>query len=101
MGKPLADLSRSYDVSEGGLLGLAGEFRSRGAAEIATLLELAAGLYPASYAVQMHLGGAYRDAGDKARAIRAFQRSLELNPKVTESQKRDALRVEEALKATG
>jgi len=99
--KTLAELARTYEVSEGGLLGLANEQRSRAATDRVRLLELAAGLYPASHTVQMQLGAAYRDAGDKTRAIRAYQRSLELNPRLTEAQKRDATRVEEALKAAG
>lgn len=94
-------LGRSYDVSEGGLTGLAAEQRSRSPADVVALNEFTAGLYPLAYAAQMQLGLAYRRADDETRAIQAFRRSLELNPKVTPAEKRDAEMTEAQMAAPG
>jgi hypothetical protein len=78
---------------------LARDQLSRSAPNAVAILEFAAGLYPLSHSVQLQLGLAQRGAGNEAAATGAFRRSLELNAKVTEAEKRDAARAEEALAA--
>jgi hypothetical protein len=98
-GQTLPSLTREWDVSEGALMSLARDQQSRSAANAVALAEFTAGLYPLSYGAHLQLGTAQRAAGNETAAIAAFRRSLELNPKVTEGERRDATRAEEALAA--
>jgi TolB protein len=86
-----AEALRKYDVSEGSLIGLAGELPA-GSADAVSILRAASILYPAGHRAQLALGLALRSAGDETGAIAAFRKSLELNPKSTDAEKRSAER---------
>lgn len=93
-GATAATLSSRFEVSEGGIAALGAEVAYRSPAEIVRLRELNAALHPLSFAAQRQLGAAYRRSGDEARALEAFRRSLELNPRVTDAEKQDAAATE-------
>ncbi len=97
---PPTELLSRYDVSEFGLVGIASEQASRGhAADAVALLGMTNRAFPRSYVVHLALGEAYRKLGDEPRALEAYRRSIELNPKVTDAEKRDAGRAQTALQS--
>ena len=95
---PAADLLTRYDVSEFGLVGIAIEQTARGhAADAVTLLNMTTAAFPRSYNAYLALGDAYRKLSDEPGAIAAYRKSLELNPRTTDGEKRDADRAEKAI----
>lgn len=71
----------AYDFGEPPLNMLAQDLsKDKKTADAITLLELNAEFNPKSFRVQGMLGGAYLDAGDKAKATAAYKKALELNP---------------------
>jgi hypothetical protein len=93
---PRASLDKAYDVSEGALIALGNEQRSDSPDALA-ILETTTALFPQSYRAQLQFGLALRAAGDESRAVAALRRSLDLNPRATQAEKRDAERAEQAL----
>lgn len=88
-------LLAAYDISEPALVALAVEETARGhAADAHSLLDLVIRALPSSYSAHLALGDAHRKLGDEARAVAAWRRSIELNPRVTVAEKRDAARAE-------
>ena len=95
---PAEDLLARYDVAEGALLGIASEQTAKGnAADAIPLIRMTIGAFPKAYAPHLVLGNAYRKLGDEPNALAAYRRSIELNPKLTESEKRDADRAQTAI----
>ena len=95
---PASDLLKRYDVSEFGLVGIAAEQTTRGhAADAVNLLKMTAAAFPSSHVGYLALGDAYRKLADEPHAIEAYRKSLELNPKLTDGEKRDAARAETAI----
>ena len=95
---PAADLLKRYDVSEFGLVGIAMEQTTRGhAADAVSLLNMTTAAFPRSHNAYLALGDAYRKLSDEPRAVAAYRKSLELNPKTTDGEKRDADRAEKAI----
>lgn len=93
-----AGLLARYDVSEFGLVGIGSEQTARGhASDAVELLAMTARAFPRSYLPHLALGEAYRKLGDEARALDAYRRSIDLNPKATDVEKRDAGRAQTAI----
>lgn len=93
-----SSMTTSYEISEGGLLALAGERASRGnLRESIQILHLAGNLIPASYEVQMQLGAELRKNGDNGDALAAYRRALSLNPRTTADDKTAAETAEKAI----
>jgi TolB protein len=91
-------LRAEFDLSEGGLIGLAMEqLRKDHGADAAKLLEMTASVFPNSYGAYLILGDAYTKVDDKTRATKAYSRSLELNPQTTDDEKKDAERARAAM----
>jgi hypothetical protein len=91
-------LTAAFDFSEGALVGLGAEQTRRNrAADAIPLLNMTIALFPKSYAAQLALGDALARTGSTAAASAAYQRSLDLNPNLTESEKRDAERARLAI----
>lgn len=97
-GLDAAALSARLEISESGLIALVNEpFVRSSPHDAISLLTRIAELRPFSYSAQMHLGLAYRAAGDEARASLSLKRSLELNPRVSTAERRDAERTEQLM----
>lgn len=91
-----------YELSESALVGLAVEETGKGhASDAVALLGLVARIFPTSYSAHLALGDAHRRQGDDVRATAAWRRSIDLNPKVTAAEKRDAARAEALLSKPG
>lgn len=89
---------RSIAVSEGGVLGVGGDWLAWGkAADAAEIFAAATELFPRSFRAQARLGDALRAAGDRGRAAAAYRRALELNPRGTEEERAAATEVEKRL----
>lgn len=96
--KNLVGASKQYDVSEGGMLGLARQRQSRGKLpEAIAIIRLISELHPKSYDAQKALGDALAKSDDKAGAIAAYKKSLELNPRVSDDDKKAAEAAEKAI----
>lgn len=94
----LSSIEKTYDISEGGILGLAGERSNRRKfTEAIDLIRFAADLFPKSYDAQSALGATLAKSGDKAGAITAYKQSLALNPRVTDDDKKAAEAAEKAI----
>ncbi|MEO8578117.1 MAG: hypothetical protein ABI556_15510 [Gemmatimonadales bacterium] len=95
---PAADLLKRYDVSEFGMVAIAGEQAAKGyAADAVTLLRMTIAAFPTSYAAYLASGDVYRRLDDEAHAIESYKKSIELNPGVTDGEKRDADRARTAI----
>lgn len=91
-------IARGYDVSEGALLGVASERANHGRySEAVDVARFVADLYPGSYDAQIALGSALGKSGDKASAVVAYNKSLELNPRVTNDDRKAAESAEKAI----
>ena len=98
------DLARrgSVAVTEGGVLGLGGEWLAWGkAADAAHIFGVAAELFPRSHRAHARLGDAHRAAGERDRAAAAYRRALELNPRGTDEERAAAAEVEKRLGELG
>jgi TolB protein len=94
----ISGIEKSYDVSEGALLGLADERLKKGKyTEAADVAGLATDVFPKSYDAQAALGEALARSGDKTGAITAYKRSLERNPRVTDDDKKAAEAADKAI----
>lgn len=94
----MSRLEDTYDVSEGGMLGLARERLTRGTVQEAIdIIRFTADLFPKSYDAQNELGNALSKAGDKPAAIAAYTKSLELNPRMTNDDRKAAEAAEVAI----
>lgn len=94
----MSGIDKTYDVSEGAILGLAGERSSKGKfSEAIDILRLATDLLPKSYDAQSALGATLAKSGDKAGAITAYKQSLALNPRVTDDDKKAAEAADKAI----
>jgi len=88
-----------YDVVEGPLLALGDDrLQRKQTTEAVALHALATNLFPKSYAAFAHLGDAERAAGDTTAAVAAYRTALELNPRLTDADRRAAEAVELKLK---
>ena len=91
-------IAAAYDISEVGLLGLASERERRGKfSEAVDIDKFVAELYPRSYDAQNALGGALTRWGDSQGAIAAYKKSLELNPRVSDDDRKAAEAAEKAI----
>jgi TolB protein len=101
--RDMAEISSAYDVSEGALLGVARERASHSRfAEAVDVARFVADMYPRSYDAQMELASALAKSGDSSAAIVAYKRSMELNPRVSDDDKKAAESAEkEIAKLTG
>ncbi|HUQ46912.1 MAG TPA: tetratricopeptide repeat protein [Gemmatimonadaceae bacterium] len=87
-----------YDVSEGGMLGLARQHANRGKLpEAIAIIRLAVELDPKSYDAHNALGETLGKSGDTAGAIAAYRKSLRLNPRVSDDDKKAAEAAEKAI----
>jgi tetratricopeptide (TPR) repeat protein len=92
----------SVAVTEGGVLGLGGEWLAWGkAADAARIFGAAAELFPRSHRAHSRLGDAHRAAGERDRAAAAYRRALELNPRGTDEERAAAAEVEKRLGELG
>ncbi|MBD0319143.1 MAG: PD40 domain-containing protein [Gemmatimonadetes bacterium] len=92
----------SVAVTEGGVLGLGGDWLAWGkAAEAAQIFGVAAELFPRSHRAHARLGDAHRAAGERDRAAAAYRRALELNPRGTDEERAAAAEVEKRLGELG
>lgn len=92
----------SVAVTEGGVLGLGGEWLAWGkAADAAQIFGAAADLFPRSHRAHLRLGDAHRAAGERDRAAAAYRRALELNPRGTDEERAAAAEVEKRLGELG
>jgi hypothetical protein len=98
----MATIEKTYDISEGGILGLASERSNKGKFSEATdIIGFAADLFPKSYDVQLALGETLEKSGDKPGAIAAYMKSLERNPRVTDDDRKAAETAEKAIARLG
>ena len=80
-----------YDLAEGGILAVAEDRATHGTiADAIEIIRLDIVLHPKSYDAQMALGAALKKSGDLPGAIAAYKKSLELNPRSTAGEKKDA-----------
>lgn len=94
----MSALDKTYDISEGGILGLARERSNRGQIpEAIDIIKFTADLFPKSYDAQNELGDALGKSGDKTAAIAAYTKSLELNPRMTNDDRKAAEAAEAAI----
>ena len=94
----ITGINTTYDISEGGILGLANERERRGKfPEAIDIDKFVAELYPKSYDAQNALGGALSKSGDNAGAIAAYRKSIELNPRISDDDKKAAETAEKAI----
>ncbi|HLL83566.1 MAG TPA: tetratricopeptide repeat protein, partial [Longimicrobium sp.] len=92
----------SVAVTEGGVLGVGGDWLAMGkAADAAQIFGAAAELFPRSFRAQARLGDALRAAGERERAVAAYRRALELNPRGTEDERSAAAELEKRLGELG
>ncbi len=88
-----------YDLVEAPLLALGDDrMHRKQTADAVVLHSLATNLFPKSHAAFARLGDAERSAGDTAAAIAAYRTALELNPRLTEADRKAAEAVELKLK---
>ncbi len=88
-----------YDVVEGPLLALGDDrLQRKQTTEAVALHALATNLFPKSHAAFAHLGDAERAAGDTTAAVAAYRTALELNPRITDADRKAAEAVELKLK---
>jgi hypothetical protein len=96
--RDMAGLFSSYDVSEGALLGVANERASHSKfSEAVDVSRFVADLYPRSYDAQMALASTLSKSGNNAGAVAAYRKSLELNPRVSDEDKKAAEAAEKAI----
>ncbi|HEX8454901.1 MAG TPA: hypothetical protein VF647_22680 [Longimicrobium sp.] len=92
----------NFAVAEGGVLGLGGDWLAWGkAADAAEIFAAATEIFPRSFRAQTRLGDALRAAGERERAVAAYRRALELNPRGTEDERSAAAEVEKRLGELG
>lgn len=101
-GRPIAEVVRTlrkagktavagYDLAEGGILSVADERGTHGTiGDAIEIIRLDVDLHPTSYEARMALGAALRKSGDVAGSVAAYKKSLELNPRSTAAEKKDA-----------
>ena len=95
---PPNQLVKRYEVSEGGLVGIAAEQTAKGQASAAImLLNMNLSAFPKSYITYLALGEAYRKLGEEPQALSHYRKSIELNPQVTEGERRSAERARTAI----
>jgi imidazolonepropionase-like amidohydrolase len=71
----------AYDFSEDEFIGLGyGLLRMKKVPDAIEIFKLSVEVYPQSYNTYDSLAEAYMDNGDKERAIRCYQKSIEINP---------------------
>ncbi|MEO7368681.1 MAG: hypothetical protein ABIZ36_12030 [Gemmatimonadaceae bacterium] len=91
-----------YDLAEGGILALADDRATHGTiADAIDIIRFDIELHPTSYDARMALGSALRKSGDSAAAISAYRKSLELNPRYSSGEKKDAEAAEKAIAELG
>jgi len=95
---PPGVLVKRYDISEGGLVGIAAEQTAKGQASAAVmLLNMNLFAFPKSHMSYLALGDAYRKLGEEPQAVSHYRKSIELNPQLTEGEKRNAERARTAI----
>jgi predicted TPR repeat methyltransferase len=84
------------DVTENSLSSLGDEriTNARRPPDAVAIHQLVVALYPQSFRAQDKLGDAHLANGDRAAAVAAWRRSLELNPRSNDAQQASAVAVE-------
>lgn len=112
-GRPVADVIRTlrkggataiagYDIAESGILAVADDRATHGTiADAIDIIRFDMDLHPTSYDAQMALGSALRKSGDTAGSVLAYRKSLELNPRTSAGEKKDAEDAEKAISELG
>lgn len=112
-GRPVADVIRNlrkggatavagYDLAEGGILAVADDRATHGTlADAIDIIRFDIELHPTSYGARMALGSALRKSGDMAGSVVAYRKSLDLNPRTSAGEKKDAEDAEKAIADLG
>ncbi|MEO5904800.1 MAG: hypothetical protein ABIQ55_12375 [Gemmatimonadaceae bacterium] len=112
-GRPVSDVIRTlrkggatavagYDLAEGGILAVADERATHSTmADAIDIIRFGIDLHPTSYNAQMALGSALRKSGDTAGSVVAYRKSLDLNPRASSGEKKDAENAEKAIAELG